>query len=401
MIGSLPTVVQVKSCGSSDDGNNTSSCTSGHQSEATVTGRRSESKSPEATTGSPEVKGGQIEDLKEVLLLKDMESKKKEASPTGEVTSDRGSSAASSSIDEAQSRSPPKAKNEAEETRQNVNITVNSHIPASPKRQVVKMIEKLEKHQASLAEKTDAGTQMESLKQRLEDKKDHSLTDREDKTQNKEAKSENLGNLVKEVEDMIQDVKEVKREVRTKNQMLTTQSTKAPLHFKPSALTSVKREETSNQLPVFLEEHQPRPCKSSNNSPKKAEQEAKSKIPSMGNKHSAKDVSNNKKKSTSILKKMSSLGSKSNSDRQKSKSNAKSAATEIKPKTSTNWEKFEVGNSAVGEKSENTEIKKSNSSRLSLRKAKKRDSSNDENGYHSAHETSSQNTKTKLKFWST
>ena len=103
MIGSLPTVVQVKSCGSSDDGNNTSSCTSGHQSEATVTGRRSESKSPEATTGSPEVKGGQIEDLKEVLLLKDMESKKKEASPTGEVTSDRGSSAASSSASAASS----------------------------------------------------------------------------------------------------------------------------------------------------------------------------------------------------------------------------------------------------------------------------------------------------------
>ena len=51
---------------------------------------------------------------------------------------------------------------------------------------------------------------MESLKQRLEDKKDHSQTDREDKTQNKEAKSENLGNLVKEVEDMIQDVRRLK-----------------------------------------------------------------------------------------------------------------------------------------------------------------------------------------------
>ena len=47
----------IKSCGSSDDGNNTS-CTSGHQSE-----RRSNSKSPAVT-----------EELKEVLLLKNMDT---------------------------------------------------------------------------------------------------------------------------------------------------------------------------------------------------------------------------------------------------------------------------------------------------------------------------------------
>ena len=278
---------------SSEDGN-TTSCTSGHQSDIA---RTTPSKSP---TTDEEI----IRDLVKNKLLKTAhETDAKDGVPQ-EVTSDRGSSAGSST-DEAESKrfEVMKPADKADQNAEKVPITVNSHIPASPQRLV-----------KATTPMSDAGTQMESIGQQEKQPSDNQTKSLDEKAPGNQSLNESpkKENVTEEIERKRKASENERIKVEGKNPIIVKRETLTQSGVFITREVSTIKKESISKLPVFLQDHQRPVVKSP----------SKSSIPVLtANKSPV-------KKKTSILKKVSSMSSK---DSKKKPAPPTPEATSTKP----------------------------------------------------------------------
>ena len=312
--------------GSGSEDGNTTSCTSGHQSDVARAASPPSSKVPVTDEDI-------IKDLIKNKLIKGPDQSGMSSghqAVSAEVTSDRGSSAGSSVEDAVAKRFqvlPPDGNTKV--TQGNVPITVNSHIPASPHR-LVKAT-----NTTATAQKTDAGTQMDAQQQKEVQK----VVTRGQVSPRQEVTSVDAGGKFETTKENVTE--EIERRRLASEQKRLISESKSLIVTKETTIVkkevSKSKKESVSKLPVFLQESQ---------RPVVKPVQTKSSIP-------VPTTSPSKKKS-SILKKVSSM------------SGAKDHKTTDQPKQVKDHV-IESMVKAVEEK------EKSNGRKLSLKREKKKD----------------------------